>query len=122
MVMLVTNEDPFARSPHTVRDIVFFEALEAREHRGVFFRLGLFGAEGVVGEGIEADCFGLVAVERLREERRVGGLKSSTSNSRHLYSCGEEMGGLGISVARSLGGSRIERIERIERMRFTALS
>ena len=55
--------------------IVLFEALEAREDGGVFFWLGFFGAEGVVGEGVEPDCFGLVAVEGFGEERWVGGLQ-----------------------------------------------
>jgi hypothetical protein len=63
MVMFVTNKNAFASPSHSMSDIVFFEALKACEDGGVFFRLGLLGAEGVVREGIEADCIGLVAVE-----------------------------------------------------------
>ena len=48
MVVLMAYEDAFAGSAHTVRDIVFFEALEARENGRIFFWLGLFGAEGVI--------------------------------------------------------------------------
>lgn len=50
---------------------MFFEALEACENGGVFFRLGFFRAEGVVREGVEADCFGLVVVEGFGENRGI---------------------------------------------------
>lgn len=43
--------------------VVFLETLQAREDARVFFRLRLFGAEGVVAEGVEADCFRLVCGE-----------------------------------------------------------
>ena len=75
MVVFVADEDTFAGSAHAVLFIVLFEAFEAREDGGVFFWLGLFGAESVVGEGVEADGFRLVAVEGFGEERRVGGLQ-----------------------------------------------
>jgi len=74
MVVFVADENAFAGAPHAVLGVVFFETLEAREDGGVFFGLGFFCAEGVVGEGIEADCLGLVAVEGFGEERGVGGL------------------------------------------------
>jgi len=63
MVMFVTNKNAFASSSHSMSDIVLFEALKACQDRGVFFRLSFLGAEGIVREGIEADCIGLVAVE-----------------------------------------------------------
>lgn len=75
MIVFVADEDAFAGSAHAVLGVVFFEALEAREHGGVFFGLRFFGAEGVVGEGVEADCLGLIAVEGVGEEGRVGGLQ-----------------------------------------------
>ena len=75
MVVFVADEDTFAGSAHAVLFIVLFEAFKAREDRGVFFWLGLFGAEGVVGEGVEADGFRLVAVEGFGEKRWVGGLQ-----------------------------------------------
>lgn len=75
MVVFVANEDSFAGSAHTVLFIVLFEAFEAREDGGVFFWLGFFGAEGVVGEGVEPNGFGLVAVERFGEKRRIGRLQ-----------------------------------------------
>jgi hypothetical protein len=74
VVVFVADEDAFAGPPHTVLGVVFFEALEACEDGGVFFWLGFFGAEGVVGERVEADCFGLVSVEGVGEEGRIGGL------------------------------------------------
>jgi hypothetical protein len=46
----VADKDALAGPSHTVLDIMLFEALEACENGGVFFRLGLFGAEGVVRE------------------------------------------------------------------------
>ena len=75
MIVFVADEDSFAGSAHAVLIIVLFEALEASENGGVFFWLGLFGAEGVVGEGVEADGFRLVAVKGFGEKRWVGGLQ-----------------------------------------------
>lgn len=46
--MLVADEYAFAGSAHAVLGVVFFEALEAGQDRGVFFWLCFFGAEGVV--------------------------------------------------------------------------
>lgn len=63
MVMFVAYKNAFASPSHSMSDIVLFKALEACEDGGVFFRLGFLGTEGVVREGVEADCFGLVAVE-----------------------------------------------------------
>lgn len=74
MIVFVTNEDALAGSSHTVLDIVLFEALEACENGGVFFRLRFLSAECVVREGVEPDCFGLIVVEGFRENRGVGGL------------------------------------------------
>lgn len=83
MVVFVADEDSFAGSAHAMLIIVLFEAFEAREDGGVFFWLRLFGSEGVVGEGVEADGFGLVAVEGFGEERWVGGLQCSSRYGRH---------------------------------------
>jgi hypothetical protein len=92
--MLVAHEDPLAGPPHAVHDIMLFEALEARKNGGVFFRLGFFRAKGVVRERVKADCFGLVAIERLGENRRVGGLESDRGDGRHF----------GAGIGPSLGG------------------
>ena len=67
MVVLVADENTFAGSAHTMLDIVFFQALQTGEDGGVFFGLGFFGAKGVVGKGVEADCFGLVSIEGIGE-------------------------------------------------------
>lgn len=75
MIVLVADEDAFAGAAHTMDIVVLFETLEARQDRGVFFWLRLFGAEGVVGEGVETDCFRLVAVEGFGEDGRIGGLQ-----------------------------------------------
>ena len=82
--MFVADEDAFASAAHAVDIVVLFETLEACKDGGVFFWLGFFGAEGVVGEGVEADCFGLVAVEGVGEERRVGGLEGGGSYGGHF--------------------------------------
>lgn len=72
--MLVADENAFAGAAHAVDFVVFFQTFEACEDGGVFFWLGLFGAEGVVGEGEEADGFGLIAIEGCGEDGWVGGL------------------------------------------------
>ena len=72
MVVFVADENAFAGTAHAVLFIVFLEALEARQHGGIFFGLSFFGAEGVVGEGEEADCLGLVAIEGLGEDWWIG--------------------------------------------------
>ena len=48
VVVFVADQHALARAPHAVRVIMFFQALEAREHRGVLFGLVLFCAEGIV--------------------------------------------------------------------------
>ena len=85
--MFVTDEDSFAGSAHAVLVIVFFEALEACEDGGVFFWLRFFGAEGVIGEGEEADGFRLVAVEGFGELGWVGGLQGGGGDCRHFIWC-----------------------------------
>jgi hypothetical protein len=87
VIVLVAHENPFASSAHTVHDIVLFETSEACEDGGVFFRLGFLGAESVVGEGVEANCFGLVGIEGVGEKRRIGGLKSGGCYCRHGGCC-----------------------------------
>lgn len=72
--MFVADENAFAGAAHTMLGVVLFETFEAREDGGVFFRLGFFRAEGVVGEGVEADCLGLIAIEGFWKERGVRGL------------------------------------------------
>ncbi len=74
MVVLVTDEDALAGSSHAMLDIVLFEALEACENGRVFFRLRFLGAECVVRERVEADCFWLVVVEGFGKNWRIGGL------------------------------------------------
>jgi hypothetical protein len=75
VVVLVADKDSFAGSAHAIINVVFFEALEAREDGGVFFWLRFFRAECVVGERVEADCFRLVGIEGVGKERWVGGLQ-----------------------------------------------
>jgi len=84
VIVFVADEDSFAGAAHTVLDIVLFETFEARKHRRVFFRLRLFGAEGVVREGVETDGLRLIAVEGLGEKRRIGGLESGGGYGGHL--------------------------------------
>lgn len=71
VVVLVADEDGFRGAPHAMLVVVLFEALQAREHRGVFLWLPIFGAEGVVAERVEADCLGLVGVEVLGQDGAV---------------------------------------------------
>ena len=52
--MLVADHDGLAGAAHAVGVIVLLETLQAGEDGGVFFRLGFFGAERVVGHGVEA--------------------------------------------------------------------
>ena len=63
VVVFVADEDCLAGAPHAMLVVVCLEALETREHRGVFFGLCFFGAEGVVGERVETDSLWLVGVE-----------------------------------------------------------
>jgi len=71
MVVFVADENSLAGAAHAMLYIMFFETLEARKDGGIFFWLGFFGAEGVVGEGVETDCFGLVVVEGFGEDGRI---------------------------------------------------
>lgn len=61
--MLVTHQNPLTRSPHAMLLVMFFEALEARNHRGVLFRLSFLRAKGVVGERVQANGLWLIRVE-----------------------------------------------------------
>lgn len=63
VVVLVTDQNALACSTHAMLVVVLFQPLQTREHRGVFFRLVLFGAEGVIAEREEADGERLVCVE-----------------------------------------------------------
>ena len=63
MVVLVTDEDTLAGSAHAMSHVVFFQSVQACEHRGIFFWLVLFSTEGVITEGEQADGRRLVGVE-----------------------------------------------------------
>ncbi len=65
--MLVTDEDALAGSAHAISHVVFFQSVQACEHRGIFFWLVLFSTEGVITEGEQADGRRLVGVERFRD-------------------------------------------------------
>lgn len=86
--VLVADEDALAGPPHPMLLVVFLQAVEARNHGGVFFGLVFFGAEGVVAEGVEADGFGLVCVEG-------GGEDGSERTRRRLASWARMDGKLG---------------------------
>lgn len=72
MVVFVADQHTLARPPHAMFLVMFFEALETRAHRWILFWLRLFGAEGVVGEGVETDGFGLVFGEGFGDDGAVG--------------------------------------------------
>jgi hypothetical protein len=76
VVMLMADEDALAGTSHTMFHIVLLQPLKTCEDGGIFFGLGLFSAECVVGEGVEADGLRLVVVEGFGKDGRVGGLKS----------------------------------------------
>jgi len=82
--MFMTDEDALASPSHAVLHIVLFEALQACEYGGVFFRLCFFGAESVVRERVQADCFGLVVIKGFRKNRRIRGLQGGGCDGRHL--------------------------------------
>lgn len=63
VIVLMADEDALAGSTHAMLIVVLFQSLQASEHRGVFFRLVLFGAEGVVAKREETDGGRLVCVE-----------------------------------------------------------
>jgi hypothetical protein len=81
--MFMADQDALAGSSHAVLDIVLLEALEACEDRGVFFRLGFFGAEGVVGQRVKAYSFGLIGVEGFGENWRIRRLQGGACYGRH---------------------------------------
>lgn len=60
MIMLMTDQDPLTRAPHSMLLVMLLEPLQACKHRGIFFGLVLFGPEGVVAEWVETDRAGLV--------------------------------------------------------------
>lgn len=102
MIVLVANQNPLTRPPHPMLLIVLFQPLQSREDGGIFFRLVLFGAEGVVAERKEANGLGLICREGLGEygpevdelhvgckvfmavDLRVGGLESCRCDRGHL--------------------------------------
>jgi hypothetical protein len=63
MVVFVADQHALARPPHAMLLVVFFQPLQSRKHRRIFFWLAIFGAECVVAEGVEADRLRLVCVE-----------------------------------------------------------
>jgi hypothetical protein len=52
MIMFMTDENPFTSPTHAMLFVMFFQPFQAGEHRRVFFGLILFGAEGVIAEGV----------------------------------------------------------------------
>lgn len=50
--MFMADQNPLAGAAHAMLVIVFLEALQAGEYRGVFFWLCFLCAECVVGEGV----------------------------------------------------------------------
>jgi hypothetical protein len=65
VVVLVADQNAFACSAHAMLLVVFFEALQPREHRWVLFWLSIFCAKCVVAERVQANGLGLVGVEIL---------------------------------------------------------
>ena len=63
MVVLVADEDAFARPSHAMLLVVFLQTFQTGKHRRVFFRLRLLGAESVVAEREQADRFWLIVGE-----------------------------------------------------------
>jgi len=68
MIMLMADQDPLTRPSHPMLLVVFFQPLQSCEDGGIFFRLVLFRAEGVVAERKEANGLGLVRGEGLGED------------------------------------------------------
>lgn len=68
VVVLMADQDAFTGTAHTMLCVVFFEPLQARQHRGVFFWLAILGAECVVAQRIELNGLGLVRVEVLGDD------------------------------------------------------
>lgn len=48
VVVLMTDQDAFARPSHATCLVVFLQSLQPRQDRGIFFGLSIFGAESVV--------------------------------------------------------------------------
>ena len=86
MVVLMTDQDSFARPSHSILCIVFFESLESRENRWIFFRLMLFCSECVVTERVESNRLWLIRIEGRREDRWVLALLSCLRDCGHI--CG----------------------------------
>lgn len=63
MVVLVADEDALAGPPHAMFHVVLLQALQPSHHGRVLLRLGLLYAERIVGQGVDADCLGLVGLE-----------------------------------------------------------
>ena len=68
VVVLVADQDALAGSAHAMFHVVLFQSLQTGEHRGVFFRLMLFGTESVVAQREEAYSRRLIGVERFRDD------------------------------------------------------
>lgn len=88
MIMLVAHQHALAGASHAMRVVVFFQALQPRQHRRVFLWLVLLGAKGVVRERVQADGLGLFGVERFGDDGSVrwtsvaGFLRTSLTKSR----------------------------------------
>jgi hypothetical protein len=52
VIVLVTDQDAFASSPHTVLHIVFLQSLQPGEHGWIFFRLPIFCSKCIVAEWV----------------------------------------------------------------------
>ena len=55
MSVFVTEQDRFAGTTHAMGIIVALKAGQACEDGGVVFRLGFFGAQGVVGDRVKTN-------------------------------------------------------------------
>lgn len=71
MVVLVADQNGLTRPSHAMFVVVFFESLQAREHRWILLRLAILGAECVVAERVQADSLGLVRIEVLGKDGAV---------------------------------------------------
>lgn len=48
VVVLMADQNAFARPSHTTCLVVFLQSLQPRQDRGILFGLSIFGAESVV--------------------------------------------------------------------------
>lgn len=48
VVVLMADKDPFTGAAHAMGNVMFFKATKAGLYRGIFFRLSLFRAKGIV--------------------------------------------------------------------------